>query len=81
MSGIWFRKAKNWRTTITTTTMSELLIVHIVVAVITMIPSIIVIFKVKEIHVSLNSRLTELVRLTRAEGVAEGKQFTHNGEE
>lgn len=51
----------------------ELYLAHLSAAIIAAIPSVIALFKLHELHVTLNSRLTELLRTTRAEGVSEGK--------
>lgn len=35
--------------------------------------SVVALFRVKELHIIINSRFTEMLRLTRVEGVQEGK--------
>ena len=49
-------------------------IILAIATLVTAITSLVTLFKVKSLHVLVNSRLTEMLRLTRAEGVQEGKE-------
>lgn len=54
---------------------NTVIIVQVITALIPAVVSIIALFQIKKIHVILNSRLTELLRITRAEGIQEGKDM------
>ena len=48
------------------------LIMSLIVALIPAVASIIALFKIHELHILVNSRLTELLASTRAQGISEG---------
>lgn len=49
------------------------LLVSVISAIVPLVVSILTLFKMHTLHILVNSRLTELLRLNHAEGVQQGK--------